>query len=204
MQAVNTLPRYLYGGGSYMWSAVSGVIGAGSGAIEICQARWISSTKFFVLRRVSLSLFRGTTAFTAGQYFISMTIARGWSADGTGGTAQVFSTNNTNKKRTSFSLSAFSDTGVRISTTAGLGAGTKQLDTNAMVVIGGLISSGATTVPDDELLSQAFDIYRCLPGEFPILLTQNEGIVIQTNFPATGTYSCSVLMEWDEVPVGGL
>jgi hypothetical protein len=38
------------------------------------------------------------------------------------------------------------------------------------------------------------------PGSHPMLLAQNEGFMIRSTVPATGTWAFSVTVEWDEVP----
>src|SRR5438034_1183417 len=119
-------------GGAYGIAVRSGIIAAGLAAdSEIFQARWVSATKVCIPRSIQISMARDTTAFAAGRAIFYATHARSWSIDGGGGTPVVFSTNNTNKKRASFPLSAFSDTGMRFSATAALTAGTKTFDTNA-------------------------------------------------------------------------
>src|SRR5215475_4488599 len=111
--------------GAYALAQMTGVIAAATTG-EVFQMRWVDATRTMLLRSVLVTWAVSTTAYVAGvPPQLGMRVARSWTADGTGGTAIVFSTANTNKKRTSFPLSLFSDTGVRIATTTGLGAGTK-------------------------------------------------------------------------------
>jgi hypothetical protein len=37
------------------------------------------------------------------------------------------------------------------------------------------------------------------PGEHPLILAQNEGIVIQATVPATGTWQFGVKIDWTEI-----
>lgn len=187
--------------GAYSLSWKSGIMAAGLAAdAEIFQMRWTHATYFMLLRSLIFNAWRDTTAFTAGQANFYATAARSWSADGSAGTAVVFSTNNTNKKRTDFPLSAFSDTGVRGSATAALGAGTKTLDTNPFATIGSFISSGATSVPDPTIIQPGTYLWqRNTHEEYPFLFEQNEGFAIRAVVPATGTWRFTVNVEWAEI-----
>jgi hypothetical protein len=167
---------------------------------EIVQARWIDATRFMLLRSIMLSAAPGTVAFTAGPIEFNATVARSWSADGTGGTAQVFSTNNTNKKRTDHALSLFSDTGFRVASTAALGAGTKTLDTNRFASLSSYVSSVATTAASGPFVNPGTYLWqRNTHDEYPFLFEQNEGFVIRATVPATGTWQFSVTIEWSEI-----
>jgi Tfp pilus assembly major pilin PilA len=187
--------------GAYSWGGLTGVIPAALAAnSEILQFRWIDASKLCVLRSIRMSACVSTTFFAAGvPVQIEARLARSWSADGTGGTAQVFSTANTNKKRTSFALSAFSDTGVRIATTAALGAGTKTLDTNPLA---SLLAPGPITaslngqvIPPNTILWE-----RDTADEWPVVLAQNEGFVVRSvAVPATGTWQAAFSVEWMEL-----
>jgi hypothetical protein len=198
---VSGRPMQLGARGAYALGGVSGIMAAGQGAnSEIVQMRWIDATRKMLLRSVTVSMAPGATAFAAGVIEMNLTIARGWTGDGTGTNAIVFSTNNTNKKRTDFPLSLFSDTGVRIASTAALGAGTKQLDTNRMASVSGYVSSVATTAASGpQLIPNTILWQRNTHDEYPILFEQNEGLVIRATVPATGTWQFSVGVEWAEI-----
>jgi len=166
---------------------------------EIFQARWTSATKVCIPRSIQISIARDTTAFVTGRAIVYATHARSWTVDGGGGTAVVFSTNNTNKKRTSFPLSAFSDTGMRFSATAALTAGTKQFDTNAFGAMTTFISSGATTVPDPWIVPPGSMLWQRNTGdEYPLYYVANEGFSIRATVPGTGTWGFTVQFEWAE------
>lgn len=167
---------------------------------EIFQMRWSHASFKCLLRSIQISAGPGTTAFTAGPIEFNATAARSWSADGGAGTAVVFSTANTNKKRTDFALSAFSDTGVRFSATAALTAGTKTLDTNKFAAITGYVSSVATTAASGNFVPAGTYLWqRNTSDEYPFLFEQNEGFVIRATVPATGTWQYSVQVEWCEI-----
>lgn len=186
--------------GAYALGCTTGVIAAALGAnSEIFQFRW-TSTNFCLLRSIQVSATVSTTFFAAGvPVQLEGRVARTWSADGTGGTALVFSTANTNKKRTDFALSSLSDTGVRVSTTAALGAGTKTLDTNAFANIAApgpiTASLNGQIIAPGTLLWQ-----RNTHDEYPFLFEQNEGFVIRSvAVPATGTWTAAFIIEWAEL-----
>jgi hypothetical protein len=186
--------------GAYALGVVSGVMAAGIGAnSEILQMRWIDATRLMLLRSIILSVGPGTTAFAAGPMEFNATAARSWSADGTGGNAIVFSTANTNKKRTSFPLSLFSDTGVRSASTAALGAGTKTLDTNRFACVTSFVSSVATTAASNGQFLTGTLWQRDTSDEYPFVFAQNEGFVIRGTVPATGTWQFSAQVEWCEI-----
>lgn len=187
--------------GCYQLGVSSGIMAAALGAnSEIFQMRWTHATRIMLLRSVKISAGPGTTAFTAGPIEFNMTLARSWSADGGAGTAVVFSTANTNKKRTDFALSSFSDTGVRHSATAALTAGTKTLDTNRFATLTSYVSSVATTAHSGPFVPPATILYlRDTSDEYPVVFETNEGFVVRATVPATGTWQYSIIAEWCEI-----
>lgn len=187
--------------GAYALGVVSGVMAAGLGAnAEIFQMRWIDATRVMLLRSVQLSAAPGTTAFAAGPIEFNATVARGWSADGSAGTAVTLSTTDTNVKRASFPNSLFSDTGVRFSATAALGAGTKTLDANRFASISSYVSSVATTAASGPFVAPGTMLWqRNTSDEYPFYFVANEGLVIRATVPATGTWQYSITVEWAEV-----
>lgn len=194
-------PMELGARGAYALAWESGIMAAGlAGNSEIFQMRWADASRVCLIRSIILNASRNTTAFATGVASFRLNIARGWTVDGGGGAPVVFSTANTNKKRTDFPLSLFSDTGVRGSQTAALTAGTKTLDTNPLAAMNTFISSGATTVPDPWIIPPGAYLWqRNTHEEYPILLEQNEGIVIRATVPITGTWQFNVNVEWAEL-----
>jgi hypothetical protein len=187
--------------GSYSLGAVTGVLPADLAAnSEFVQYRLADASPVCVLRSVIISACVSTTFFAAGvPVQIDMKVARGWSADGSGGTAIAFSTANTNKKRTDFPLSLLSDTGVRVATTAALGAGTKTLDTNALAF---LAAPGPITASlNGQIIAPGTYLWqRNTADEYPVVFETNEGFVIRSvAVPATGTWTAAVQVEWAEI-----
>ena len=187
--------------GAYSLGVITGILPAALAAnSEIFQFRWTHASNLCLLRSINISAVVSTTFFAAGvPVQIDAHIARSWTADGTGGTPVVFSTANTNKKRTAFALSSLSDTGVRIATTAALGAGTKTIDTNAFASI---VAPGPITASLNGQIVQPGTVLwqRNTGDEWPIVFAQNEGFsIVSVAVPATGTWMAAVQVEWIEI-----
>jgi hypothetical protein len=187
--------------GAYSLGVLTGLLPAALGAnSEIFQMRWTHASFMCLLRSIRISASVSTTFFAAGvPVQVEARVARAWSADGTGGTPVVFSSANTNKKRTDHALSALSDTGTRVATTAALGAGTKNLDTNAF---GAIMAGGPITASlNGTIFSPGTYLWqRDTADEYPLLFETNEGFVIRSvAVPATGTWMASIQVEWAEI-----
>jgi hypothetical protein len=184
--------------GQYRIAMLSGTMAAGLGAAsEVYQARWTQTPNLALIWGVSVDGLSGsTTAFTAGFSLFTLTIARSWSADGSGGTAATLTGNN-QKLRTSMATTSMGT--VRCATTAALGAGTKTLDAQAE----GQISFSMNTTASVNYMSMV-GLYGALSLEdggnpAPIVLAQNEGVVARATVPATGTWQFGITMAWSEV-----
>jgi hypothetical protein len=160
-------------------------------------ARWADPTNFMVLMRLWASL-QVVTAVTAQSLAPLMAfIARGYTIrDATGATALAVANPNTQKLRSTMGTTLFASSGnIDVgSLAAGVTAGTKTVDANPIGFMGlpgiGALGTGAQA-----------DLYKWDKlGGHPIVLAQNEGIVVQnTTLFATGTVSLTVGMEWAEV-----
>ena len=184
--------------GQYRISMLSGTMAAGlAAASEIFQARWTQNPNLAIIWGVALDGMSGSaTAFAAGFASFSLTIARVWTADGSGGTAATLTGNN-QKLRTSMATTSMGT--IRCATTAALGAGTKTLDAQAA----GLLSFCMATTISVNYLSN-IGLYGSMSLEdggnpAPIVLAQNEGVVVRATVPATGTWQFGVSMAWSEV-----
>jgi hypothetical protein len=175
-------------GNSNGTTQMSAALGTGA---PIFSARWGNASNLALIKRLRLSVGAGATAFTAGAAQFHLIAARGFTASDTGGTS-ILPSGNGNKLRTSMGTTLFSD--IRISATGTLSAGTRTLDPQplASVVAGVVATAGTPILAPHALLDQR-------PGEYPLVLAQNEGFVIQATVPATGTWFFSVDMEWLEV-----
>lgn len=190
-------PMYMgASGGSFSMGQVSGTMAAGLGAAsEIFHFRWASASANAVVRSVKFSAVCAGTAFAVGLPTFTLTIARSWSADGTGGTAVTIGGNN-NKRRATFASSQISAGHCRIATTAALTTGTKTLDGNSIATI---LGANHTSTAGEIVPAGTFFWGRDTSDEYPVLLTQNEGLVIRASVPITGTWGFAVCVEWAEL-----
>lgn len=194
--------------GHYQVAVLTGEIAAGiAGASEILQFYWTSSTVLALIQEVSIISVHSVTGFTAGFGQLDLTIARSWTAAGTGGGTTTLTTNNA-KMRTSMGTSALGE--LRVATTAALTAGTKTLDANRVgyarfqvdatankILLG---SAGASATSGN--INQDYKLYSAdlANGEHPLTLAANEGFVVRTTMPATGTWVAYFKIKWAEVP----
>jgi hypothetical protein len=149
-----------------------------------------------VIRRIGIG-FVATTAFTAAQAVnYSLYVARSWTVADSAGTA-VTITGNTNKKRTTFNN--FTGVEMRVASASAVTAGTRTLDTNPMTILGAWVGAvGGGIAPD---INNLFNIQD---SGYPIVLAQNEGIVIAnvTLMGAGGVGVVTVNASIDEYTTG--
>lgn len=187
--------------GHYQFSGVTGAVAAGMAANgELFQARWTDATRFALIQKITITGMRATTAFAVGTIDIKATIARSWSASGTGGTALTLTGDN-QQLRSSMGASLFGD--MRIATTAALGGGTKTLDTQdiGFITTHSSAGTGAAAPIIGSIYLPIYDLFECdvTDGEHPIVLAQNEGVVVRATVPATGVWNIGIQIKWAEV-----
>lgn len=177
--------------GIYSLAAASGTMAAALAANSpIWSFRW-GSANLAVVKKVIISAGNTATAFAAGVVTFNLFVARSFTIADTGGTS-ILPSGSQNKLRTSMGTTLLSD--VRISSTATLTAGTRTLDTNPIGSISTSVpATGGTTLLNPQALFQA------QAGDYPAVLAQNEGLVIQATVPATGTWTFSVQAQWEEL-----
>lgn len=181
--------------GEYQVSHLSGTMAAGLAAnAEIFQLRWTDATRLCVIKKIIVNGLAGSaTAFTAGFANLQCLVARSWSADGSGGTAATLTGNN-GKLRTSMGTTLMG--AIRGSSTAALTAGTKTLDSQPI----GLLAFSIGTAVSAIYLNRSPIFGDVAEGSSnPLILAQNEGIVIRATVPATGTWQFGVTVEWAEL-----
>ncbi len=181
-------------GGWISIGAQSGAITATAAAAPLFSLRNIS-TKLILVRRIGAGLI-ATTGFTAAQKVdLGLIVARGFSASDTGGTVIALSGSN-GKHRTTLNTPAAID--LRIASTAALGAGTRTLDANTLAQVAGY--AGAATV-GTLIAPAANNLFAHDTGDYPLILAQNEGLIIQslTAFGAGGIASLYANIEFAEV-----
>lgn len=187
--------------GSYSLGTKTGIMAAGlAGAAPIFSLRFAptgaAAGNLMLVKKVLFTASTLGTAFTAGSALFEMFALRGYTVNDTGGGSLTVGTAiTTGKLRTSHGISGLAD--FRISATATLTAGTQTADTNAL---NSVIEQIPATTTNYNIVGPNFDFWNVRPGEHPLVLAANEGLVIRATVPATGTWSASVQVLWDEVP----
>lgn len=199
---VSGRPLEYNGLGHYRLGMATGTIAAALAANgELFQFRWTDATRLAVVQKVLVSAGANVAATAAGLVTLDLTFARNWTAAGTGGTAATITGNN-QKTRTSMGTTILGE--ARCATTAALGAGTKTLDSQSIgnVMVG--IGTGAITTAAKLGLIDKIDLLEIDADttQHPIVLAQNEGIVVKngaTAWPAAMTWGLAVTVVWAEM-----
>lgn len=185
--------------GSYALGTKTGIMAAGlGGAAPIFSLRFqptVVPTSLMLVKKILFTASTLGTAFTAGSALFESFILRAYTVKDTGGGSLTVGTAvTTGKLRTSHAVSGVDD--FRISATATLTAGTQTADTNP--INSTIIAIPATSV-SYAILANQLPLFEVKPGEHPLTLAAGEGFVIRATVPATGTWSASVQVVWDEV-----
>lgn len=196
--------------GHYRIHAQTGTLAAAlaagtASAGHVFAFRWADATRLAVITKLK-TRFLPLTPFTAATLTdhssFDAYIVRSYTASHAAGTA-LTPTSNSAKMRASMGTSLVTD--VRISTTAALTNGTETFDAFPFAQSlrkGNRVNPAAAT---EEVVMPTFDgmdlDFSMGDGDHPIVLAQNEGIVIRnrTVWPAAGTGLLSVLIAWAEV-----
>lgn len=181
--------------GSYGIASTTGVMAAGLAAnSEVFNLRWTDATRLCAITSVHCSGGGSIVAFTAGVTQLQLFVARSWTTNGSGATsAAATMTGNNQKLRTSMGTSLVGE--IRVSTTGAITAGTKTLDAQPL----GSITSSVTATAGTPLWPAAHLYELDENDQHPIILAQNEGIVIRATVPATGTWTASFDVTWMEL-----
>ena len=192
--------------GHYRFQVVTGTLAAALAANAVVfSARWGDATRLAVITKLK-TRFQPLTPFTAATLTdhtsFDAFIGRTFTASHTGGTGLTL-TGDSFKARTSMGTTLFTD--LRISTTAALGGGTITLAPHPFaqsIRKGNRVNPAAVTEETIQPTSDGMDMdFDMGGGDHPIVLAQNEGIVIRnrTVWPAAGTGVLTVMMVWAEV-----
>ena len=156
------------------------------------------SAQIAIIQRITINWVM-TTGFTTGQQIaFGGYVARSFTGSDSGGTTIALSGNN-QKNRTSAQTSQIATGGdMRISTTAALTVGTRTLDSAAFGVTNGWAGTTLLTTGTQPL--QQVTLYEEFPGDTPLILQSNEGIVINNlvALGAAGVMSVAINIEWTE------
>jgi hypothetical protein len=189
--------------GHYKAAVVTGAMAAALAAdSEILQFRWTDATRLAVITKITLDGMFATTAFAAGQIRIYATIARAFTGAGSGGNVLTITGNN-QKMRTSMGTTLLGE--LRSASTAALGAGTKSLDSGSVGQVNTHSAQFGIATPVIGAVGPACgpNVDLFIPdsgaGEHPLVLAQNEGMVIRATVPATGVWTLGMTIRWAEV-----
>lgn len=182
--------------GMFSIGSTSGTMVAGLAAASPIFSWRYPAANLCLVKRVLFSAVSGSTAFTQGTGKFDLFAARSFTASDTGGTdITPAAASNTNKLRTNMATSGMVGTGdIRISSTGTLTAGTRTLDAQPLASIPCICNvASAVMVPQ-----QTNFLYQAV-GEYPFVLAQNEGFVIQATVAASGTWVFAVCVYWEEL-----
>lgn len=188
--------------GTYSVGAFTGAYTGAGANTPLFSMRFVAgsagSAQIAIIQRVTLSFVQTTAFTTAQQMGFGLYAARSFSGSDAGGTQIVVSGNN-QKFRTSQQTSQIATNGdMRISSTAALTAGTRTLDSQALSVAHGW--GGSVLLTTGMYQPQQVTLYENFPGDTPIVLQSNEGIVINNivAMGAGGVFTIGVNVEWTE------
>lgn len=151
-----------------------------------------TSSNLILVRGVEIG-FMTTTAFTTAQALdFGLYVARSFTVADTVGT-DVSPTGNNGKHRASL---ATPNVAARISATAVVSGGTLTADTVAV----GMVGAGSTGLGTG-LVQAPGNLFTPVPGELPLVLAANEGIIINnlTLMGAAGVVKVYVALEYLEI-----
>jgi len=195
IRPVEQLGSYLYGGRTGAYT------GAGANT-PMFSMRFVAgsagSAQIAIIQRITINWVLTTGFTTAQEVAFGAYVARAFTGSDSGGTQIVVSGNN-QKNRTSAQTSQIATAGdMRIATTAALTAGTRTLDSAAFSVANGW--AGSTLLTTGVVPMSQVVLYENFPGDTPIILQSNEGIIINNlvALAATGVMTVAVTIEWTE------
>lgn len=189
--------------GQYRWSGVTGTISAALAAnAQLWYIRWTDATRLFVLHRFRAQ-FQPLTAFTAAtltDFGFDLIKATSVSAGGGGTDVSAAKT----KMRTSMGASLLDGVGfMRISATAALTAITTLDSYPIAQSLGDTQRVNPAAGTEEQNVNEPTLFYEAnmAAGEHPLVLAQNEGLVLRnrTVWPAAGTGIVHVELAWSEV-----
>jgi len=197
-RALRTVPKPIDHGslGHYRLATTVALVATQAANGTLFSFRWGDATRLCVIQKLRLAVLQtaAATATLAERY--QAFVARGFTASDSVGTAITLTGNNM-KKRTSHATTLVTD--IRKSAVAaGLTVGTRTLDAEPIVELGHVhtITNVNSAVSEKQLDTDAGD------GVHPIILAQNEGVIVRgptTVFGAAGTADLMVELAWAEV-----
>lgn len=188
--------------GTYAVGAFTGAYTGAGANTPVFSMRFVAgsagSAQIAMIQRVTMSFIQTTAFTTAQQMGFGLYVARSFTGSDAGG-SQIIVSGNNQKFRTSFQTSQIATNGdMRISSTAALTAGTRTLDSQAVAVTHGW--GGSVLLTTGSYLPQQVTLYENFPGDTPIILQSNEGLVLNNivAMGAGGVFTVSINVEWTE------
>lgn len=196
-RALRTMNRPIDQGalGHYRVSTIVSLVATQAANGTLFSFRW-GSTNVCAITKLRLGVLQ-TAAATATIFpSFEVFIARSFSASDSAGTA-ITLTGNSMKKRTNMGTTLVTD--IRKSAAAaGLTVGTRTLDADPIMQ---LPTNQTITTPNSTYYEKDLEIDMG-HGNYPVLLAQNEGIIVRgptTVFGAAGTANLIVDLSWAEL-----
>ena len=197
--------------GSYRVAQASGAVVSIGALGHVGSIRWSDSTRYLVLMRIRAGYTITTAVTAAPQMDMRAIIARGFTVDfTTAATAIDMATiAKTGAMRSTMSSSLMGANGPRICTTTVQSGQTMTVDAApiAMVcweAIHMVNATGTAVLLGVGSGGPMMDLYNCnANGEHPVVLSANEGVILQpvTAGPTTGTMKYYFEWTWSEVHV---
>lgn len=188
--------------GTYMYGGRTGAYTGAGANTPVFSMRFVAgsagSAQIAILQRITINWVLTTAFTTAQEIAFGALIARSFTGSDSGGTAIATSGNN-QKNRTSAQTSQIATNGdMRISSTAALTVGTRTLDSAAFSIANGW--AGSTLLTTGVVPMQQVTLYENIPGDTPMILQSNEGLIINNvvALGAGGVMSVAINVEWTE------
>ena len=163
--------------------------------------RWSHATKLLLLTYARLMVVQnGNHTAALNDERFQLFVARAFTASDSGGAAVTLSGHNL-KARTSMDSSVIATGDMRYSNAAaGLTAGTRTLDSNPIIELQAQFVATQPTSPVPPFVKEYAPLVA--RGDHPVLLAQNEGLVVRgptTVFGAAGPAVLTVDLAWAEL-----
>lgn len=195
--------------GHYMVAQESGALAATIGAAgHLASIRNSHASYLLIPTRIRVGWVITGAVTTAVPMDLQGVIARGFTVDFTTAStaANMAAVTKTNAMRASMAASMLGTVGPRIATTTVMSGQTLTADANPFAIVNwnsltSVTATGTAVALQAGTAGTMTDLYNINNAAHPIVLGNNEGIIIQphTAGPATGTYNIYVEWSWAEV-----
>jgi hypothetical protein len=174
-----------------------GLLASQGAGLAVFMFRWTASDMVAIIRSLRLGFLQSAAAAALVNARFDAYIARGYTVAETGGTTPTLGGNQA-KRRTSAGPSRMATNDVRLSNAiTGLTGGTKTLDASPIL---SLPVNLLATTPNANVQSDG-KVFSESDGILPIVLAQNEGLVVvgpSTAFDASAAGLLMVDVAWSE------